>query len=262
MSIRYNQKLNKQMASTVHNFNRKVSRAEAAGLKRVPEKTSVSYLKRTYTSRADLLRKLKQLDRFSMKDSGSIMKIGSDNTRLSNWQFESLKTDRYATIRKLEAELNRQKMIDRVNRRILPSERTRQVRATLKALKVSPTAATASQLNRMQAIIDRYGERRVETDEQFYTNFFDMLWSNYNFVGADEDLLQEIEDMMRTLTPQQLLELYNNEKEIKAIVDDYNKYVDTLGDAARSDKEKQRKNSTLESLRLMLPSKIEKYKKL
>ena len=68
--------------------------------------------------------------------------------------------------------------------------------------------------------------------------------------------------MMRTLTPQQLLELYNNEKEIKAIVDDYNKYVDTLGDAARSDEEKQRKNSTLESLRLMLPSKIEKYKKL
>ena len=262
MAIRYNSDLNKRMASTVSNFNRKVSRAESKGLKRIPQKTSVNYLKSTFTSRADLLRKLKQLDRFSVKDSGQILKVGSDNTRLSNWQFESLKTDRYATIRKLDAELKRQKMIDRVNRRILPSERTRQVKATLKALKVSPTAATASQLNRIQAIIDRYGERRIETDETFYNNFFDMLWSNYNFVGADDDLLQEIEDMMRTLTPQQLLELYNNEKEIKAIVDDYNKYVDTLGDAARSDKEKLRKNNTLESLRLMLPSKIEKYKNL
>lgn len=260
MAIRYNPELNSKIRRIVKNYNAKVDRANAAELKRVPDRLTTKQLKSAYKTRADLERRLNQLAKFNMEKTKDIVKVGAENMRLSRWEWESLNKNRYTTIRKVEAELNRQRKVDRMRRRILPSEHTRQLKTTLKALKVQPATASFKQLRKLKAIVDRYGERRVETDQQFYENFFDMLWSSVPYVDADEETIQFIHDTLEQLTPQQLLDMYHNEQDIKDIVEDYNKYIDTQGYAI-DDAEAESKNQALEDLADILPALVEKYKK-
>ena len=260
MGIRFNKAYNQRIRSVVKNFNAKVARAEAKGIEIVPSKISTKALKDAYILRSDLDRRLKQLENFNIQKTHNIYRVGQDFTRMSEWEYETMMRNKSATLRKVNAELNRQKKIDRLNKRILPSERTRQLKRTVKALKIMPTSATAAQIKRMGTIIRRYNEGRAETDAQFYENFFDMLWASVPYVEADEDMVQEIHDMLEQLSPQQLLDLYHNEQLLKNIVEDYNKYIDTQGYAI-TDKEVERKNETLQNLRDALPTLIEKYSK-
>lgn len=260
MGIRYTPELNSKIRRVVKNYNAKVDRANAAELKRVPDRLTTKQLKSSYKTRAELERRLDQLSKFNMEKTKDIVKVGADNMRLSRWEWESLNKNRYSTIRKVEAELARQRKVDRMRRRILPSEHTRQLKTTLKALKVQPANASFKQLRKLKAIVDRYGERRVETDQQFYENFFDMLWSSVPYVDADEETIQFIHDTLEQLTPQQLLDMYHNEQDIKDIVEDYNKYIDTQGYAI-DDNEAESKNQALEDLADILPALVEKYKK-
>lgn len=260
MGIRYNKALNEKIRRTVKNFNAKVARAEAKGINTVPDKISTRGLKDAYVLRSDLERRLKQLETFNIQKTQNIFRVGNDFVKMSEWDYETMMRNRSATLRKVGAELKRQKKLDRLNKRILASERTRQLKRTIKSLKITPTAATASQIRRMGNIIRRYNEGRAETDAQFYENFFDMLWSSVPYVDADEDTVQEIHDQLEKLTPSQLLELFNNEPLVKDIVEDYNKYIDTQGYAI-TDKESARKNMALENLKEALPYLIEKYSK-
>ena len=260
MGIRFNKAYNQRIRSVVKNFNAKVARAEAKGIETLPSKISTKGLKDAYILRSDLDRRLKQLENFSVQKTQNIYRVGEDLTRMTEWEYETMMRNKSATLRKVNAELKRQKQLDRLNKRILPSERTRQLKRTVKSLKITPMAATAAQLKRMSAIIRRYNEGRAESDAQFYENFFDMLWASVPYVDADEDTIQEIHDMLEQLTPQQLLDLYHNEQLLKNIVEDYNKYIDTQG-YALTDREVQRKNETLQNLRDALPVLVEKYSK-
>lgn len=260
MGIRFDKAFNEKIRRSVKNFNAKVSRAEEKGLKHIPEKISTSNIKDAYQTRSDLERRLKQLDNFNIQKTQTIYRVGEDFMRMNQWEYENLIRNKSTTIRKVNAELERQKKLDRMNKRILPSERTRYLKRTIKALKVIPTEATAGQIRRMASIIRRYGEGRAESDAQFYENFFDMLWASVPYVDADEEMVQEIHDMLEQLSPSQLLDLYHNEQLIKNIVEDYNKYIDTQG-YALTDEEVDRKNETLQNLYDALPKLIEKYSK-
>jgi len=260
MGIRYNKAYNQKIRNIVKNFNAKVARAEAKGMKNIPDKISTKGLKDAYVVRSDLDRRLKQLENFTIEKTKNIYRVGSDYTRMTEWEYETMMRNRAATIRKVGAELKRQKQLDRMNKRIIASERTRQLKRTLKTLKTVPTVATAGQIKRMGTIIRRYNEGRAETDAQFYENFFDMLWSSVPYVDADEDMIQSIHDQLEQLTPAQLLELYHNEPLVQDIVMDYNKYMDTQGYAI-TDKEVMRKNIALENLYDALPHLVEKYSK-
>lgn len=261
MAIRFDKAYNEKIRRSVKNFNAKVSRAEEKGLKRVPSKVETAVIKDAYQTRAELDRRLKQLDNFNIQKTKTIYRVGDDLMRMTQWDYENLIQNKSATMRKVQAELTRQKKIDRKNKRILPSERTRYLRRTIGALKRDPLASSAAQLKRMLSIINRYGEGRAESDAQFYENFFDMLWSSVPYVDADEDTVQEIHDMLEQLSPSQLLELYQNEQLVRNIVEDYNKYIDTQGYAI-TDEEAERKNETLENLHDALPRLIEKYSKI
>lgn len=260
MGIRFDKAYNEKIRRSVKNFNAKVARAEARGLKNVPEKITTAGVKDAYQTRADLDRRLKQLDNYNIQKTQTIYRVGEDLMRMNQWDYENLIRNKSATIRKVEAELNRQKKLDSMNKRIIPSERTRYLRRSIKNLKIDPTNASAAQLKRMGVIIRRYNEGRAETDAQFYENFFDMLWSSVPYVDADEEMVQQIHDMLEQLSPSQLLELYHNEQLVKNIVEDYNKYIDTQGYAI-TDKEADRKNETLQNLYDALPRLVEKYSK-
>lgn len=87
------------------------------------------------------------------------------------------------------------------------------------------------------------------------------MWSNQDKTGADYDVMVEIETELGKLSPEQLLEAYNNEPSLSRMVEDYHKYEETNGDAL-TDQEKIRSRIRLEMLKDELPAIIEKYSKL
>ena len=262
MAIRYDKSFNKQIRRIVNNFNRKVQRAESKGIKNTPSTIKVSELKLNYKNRYELKRRLNQLNKFNLKEAQKTVRVGTDNLKMNRWQYDTYKSNQKYTVNKINQYIQRQEDIDRLNKRILPSERTRQLKSNLKALqKAAKPGATASQIKRASAIAKRYNENRAESDEIFRDNFFDMLWANSSFYELDENTVQRIQDELSQLEPDQLLELYNNEPYIKTIVEGYHTAKMTSGQSI-SQSESDRFQAMMEQLEDNLPYLIDKYSKI
>lgn len=263
MAINYTPEFNRKIRQIVQNYNRKVARAElkAPTSRRIPPHISVKGLKSAYTNRTELERKLKLMQSFSQEKMKKTALISTDNVRTNEYEYESFKLNRKVAERKIQHLISANQKRDRKEGRFLPSQRTRSLKAQLKTLQKgsSPKFNYKSYLA-SRNIADRYSDRREESDKRFYENFFDMLWADQYYAEIDEDLIQDIHDQIEQLTPEQLLEMYNNEPDVSRLVEDYRKYTDTQG-YALTDEEVIRARIRAEQLHDILPELINKYKK-
>lgn len=90
MAIRYDQKLNREIARTVRNFNAKVRRLEKLQRELIPKRVSVAILKEEFTSRADLERRLKELKGFSTRGAEDIITT-QGGVRTTRYEFKLTK---------------------------------------------------------------------------------------------------------------------------------------------------------------------------
>ena len=90
MAIRYDQKLNREIAKTVRNFNAKVRRLEKLQRELVPSRVTVASIKEETTSRADLERKLKELRGFSARGAEDIITT-EGGVRTTRYEFQLTK---------------------------------------------------------------------------------------------------------------------------------------------------------------------------
>ena len=67
MAIRYDKKLNQEINRTIKNFNQKIARLEKQERELLPSKITKQELKNTSFTRAELLRKLKELQNVVQK---------------------------------------------------------------------------------------------------------------------------------------------------------------------------------------------------
>lgn len=255
---------NKNIRRIIKNYNRKVARLESKypSSRNVPPHITTSALKSEYTNRRDLERKLKQLESFSQEKMKQTISVSSENVNTSRYMYESYLLNKKVAKEKINhlLELNRKK--DKQEGRIFPSHRTRSLQANLRTLELTDKKKFSFQnYLASRRMADRYSDRRAETEKQFYENFFDMLWSNQQYSEIDPDLVQQAQDMMEQLTPEQLLEMYNSEPDVQRLVEDYNIYTDTQG-YSLTDEEAVRSRIRFENLMDELPLLIEKYKKL
>lgn len=263
MSIKYTPEFNRKIRQILKNYNRKVARLESKSpaSKRIPPHITARSLKSTYTSRTDLERKLKLLESFSQEKMQKTTMISSDNVRTNQYEYESFKLNQKVAKQRIQRLLNINRKKDKAEGRLLPSQRTRSLHAQLKTIeKASKPNFSYQSYLASRNIADRYSDRREESDKRFYENFFDMLWADQIYAEIDPDLIQDIHDQIEQLTPEQLLEMYNNEPDISRLVEDYHKYTDTQGYAI-TDEEVIRARIRAENLHDILPALVEKYKK-
>ena len=90
MAIRYDKKLSQELARTVRNFNKKVYRLEKLRRELIPERVTVASLKQEYTSRAELMRRLRELRGFSARGAEDIITTAG-GARLTKYEFNILK---------------------------------------------------------------------------------------------------------------------------------------------------------------------------
>ena len=106
MAIRYDKKLNEEINRTIKNFNQKIKRLEKEERKLLPSKISKKELKSSVYTRNELLRKLKELQRFSKRGAEDIIttKGGLTTTR---YEIEKLKRENARVKRNISREITR-----------------------------------------------------------------------------------------------------------------------------------------------------------
>lgn len=216
MAIRYDKQLNADIRRTVSNFNRKVARLEQQERALIPEKITTEELKSQFTSRYELKRELKKLQRFSTKGAEEIIK-NQAGTEFTKWSFNNLKR-----------EIRRSKYVEGRNNKelekgITPLTITRRSAynnslSRLKLLNVDLDTITKGDLNKLNANINRILDYDNKA-EQFHENFSQMLFSEYGVSGAPEYVISGLSDFISKLTPDQLVKLHKISPEIQAITD-------------------------------------------
>ena len=106
----------------------------------------------------------------------------------------------------------------------------------------------------------RWTEHRIETDQQFYSNFDTMFFSQTDKVGVDPKLISNMHEQFRELDPDELLDLFENEPAVNNIVRNYNLTKDTEGNYLTK-RERGIEKKDIEELSEVLPDLIKKYKR-
>ena len=266
MAKNYTPEFNKQIRRIVYNYNRRVERLmdkypyNSPYNTKIPPLIRTPDLKNTFETKGLLVRKLKQLESFNEDKMFKTVTL-SPRVKIPKYEYESYLIDKDLANRKIAQMLAQSRKRDKMDKRLLPSQRTRRLVAEQKTLNKNRINNMINDFFSSKKVADRYGSKREKTNQQFFENFFDMLWSNVAYTNADEDLVQNIHDMIEwNLSPEQVLQMYNNEPLVNGIVEDYHKYTDMTGLVA-SDEEIERYNDRLQMLYDALPELIEKYKK-
>lgn len=263
MAIRYTPAFNKKIRQTVYNYNRRVERlmSKYPTAKNIPNPVTTSGIKNLYENRGDLIRRLKQLENFNEDKMKKTIQITADEINTNQYAYENFRLNKKVAQKKIEHLLQLNQARDKDEGRLIPSYRTRMLKANLKTLhKTDKANYSYKDYTASKNVVNRYTERREATNSTFYENFFDMLWGDQIYAEIDPELIEDIHDMIEQLTPEQLLEMYNRESDISRIVEDYNKYVDTQGYAVTDD-EVIRARIRMEELHDALPALIQKYSK-
>ena len=261
MAIKFSKEYNKIIRNEVNAFNRRVGRLQKKyGTRNVAKPVSVKGLKEAYTTKADLDRKLKLLHNYNEHTMNDKIRVTKENVRTNKYEWQTFKLNAKVADKKIEHALKSSRELDKKEGRFLPSQRTRSLKAQLTTLRKGVSGAYNAYIT-ARKIASRYSDQREITNQTFYENFFDMLWANQEYADIDADLVQKAHDMMEELSPEQLLEMYNNEPDVSRMVEDYHLYKATSGEAV-TDTEAVRARVRFENFMDELPALIQKYKKL
>lgn len=258
---KFSKEFNKYLQREVKNFNARRDYLAKQRPEDAPRRVKVSEIKKFYQNEVDANRRIKQLQAFSKKSATNYLKMGKYHTKVNEYRYQRYLENKDVALAELEKAYDNQQRLDRARGFNLPSDRTLELLSRIKTIKkgTSPRA-TVKQVNAAMNYALRWTEQRIETDQQFYENFDTMFFSQADKVGIDPKLLEKMQEQFRELTPDELLDMFENEKDVNRIVRDYNLTKDTEG-VYLTDKEKTKEKKDLEELAEVLPEIIKRYKK-
>lgn len=219
MAIRYTKELNAELRRVVKNYNAKIRRLNQKGVIDTPERAYVSELKEEYSSRAELLRRLKELQLFSKPGSEDYVEIG--HYKGTNYQNELRKLREAQTKRNLSREITAAKKDLRGPYTTLYLDN---LQAARKFLNINIGKLTLPQLRRRVKIVEREYDRE-KRDKIFYDNVRKALFRSAYQTGIDPDKILDVMNEMRNLTPHQFYLAVQENDVFKDFMDKYKLFV-------------------------------------
>lgn len=214
-----NKKRQKQIKDEVKRYNDRIRYYRKKGYN-VPQTTSYSEIAAFYgDNTAALNRRLRQLKDYTYKNAKEKIKVGKYNVNVNKYDYEKFNENAPFAIGSLSEQIRLAKIRDRRNGYGLPSEYTQELIARQKTIKQGlSNKATKAQLNAAMQQASYYTENRMRTNEQFYQNFLDMYKEQMQMVKVPKSVQQKIENNFRKLSPEELLDLYESEPDIKNVL--------------------------------------------
>lgn len=258
MAIRWDKKYTKQVQRVVSNFNKRVEYQESYGGQYLPEKTSMKYIRDIFNSRRDLNRYLNQLERFNAR-SAQVVSVGTENKKMTRWERQNLINDRASARAKIRYAMQRTRA--RQGYRVHEFERGESyltMKSELRKLSRPLSTLSRSQLETNERIATKYREHAKRT-RVFKKNFLNMLLSDTVQSGTDPDQTGRIMAKLDSLEPEQLLQAYNDDRNLKYIVEHYHLYTGKEHDATLDDNGKLLLENELDIIESTIDALVVRY---
>lgn len=225
MAIRYDDKLTNEINRTIKNFNQKITRLEKQGRDLLPDKISKKELNNAYNNRNDLKNKLKELQRFSEKGAEEVLET-KGGIKITRYELDNLKRNTAIIKRKLTNEIKRMEIekvkISGTRQKSTYSQMGDQYYlntvARRKALNKKITNLNKEEYERYIKLVDKLSGSK---DDIFKENYIDMLNKLGYYTFYDNKKLQEIARKLKKLPVDKFLQLFRDDRSIKAIIDYY-----------------------------------------
>lgn len=220
MAIRFDAAYNAEIRRIVRNFNQKRNRAVKRGFTHLPPLLTVSELKSRYTSRAQLNRDLKLIEKFN-KDKDEALKVieTTGGAKAIKWEVDYLKANlQYAKefydreiekAAKLETEMNVTKM------EYLNNLKSKRDYLNLELAELNP-----SQYRTFRKTINEYlyaNERNLND----YRNWMNEVEVIMRQLGYDNSTINEFFKGFDQLSPRQFLNMYRQSALVSRIYELY-----------------------------------------
>ena len=228
MAIRYDKKLNQEINKTIKNFNQKIARLEKQERELLPSKITKQELKNTSFTRAELQRKLKELQRFSKRGAEDIITT-KGGVKLTQYELSNIKRENARVKRNITREINRLK-VDKP--KIFGKTQTStfsemgdtdylNLVARRKALEKNIDKLSREEFERFTKLIEKTGKNQQYMNNIFKQNYFEMLTDLAYYFDYDNDKLNLLKQKLMNLKPNDFLKLFKEDKSIRAILDYY-----------------------------------------
>lgn len=228
MAIRYDKKLNQEINRTIKNFNQKIARLEKQERELLPSKITKKELKESVYTRAELQRKLKELQRFSKRGAEDIIET-EGGVKLTEYELSNIKRENARLKRNITREINRLK-VDKP--KVFGKTQTStfsemgdsdylNLLARRKALEKDINKLTPKEYERFKKLVDKTGKSQQYMNSVFKENYFEMLTDLAYYYGYDNKKLDEMKKKIMKLKPNDFLRLFKEDKSIRAILDYY-----------------------------------------
>ena len=261
--IRYDKKLNKQINDVITRYNRKIDRLRRKGGSYIlPQKITKQDLMDVSYTRRDLLRRLKNVERFT--ERGAEQTVITKGYAISLYELEYLKREKSRVKRKLRKEITRYETVaptingERTARTFAQMGDTSYLNALakLKMIDVDIEELNEEQLKTYKNLLYRLGINKDYLAEGFRANYIDMFTKVGYYVGYPQYKMQQIIDMLNTIDAEKFYDLYRTEKSIKAVAEYYYAMVDGKIDPSEIQAEVF---SLYDNLLLSLPTILKDY---
>ena len=228
MAIRYDKKLNQEINRTIRNFNQKISRLEKNERELLPPKITKKELKENVYTRAELKRKLAELQRFSRRGAEEIIET-STGVRISKYELNELKRESARIKRNISREINRLKVEKPKVFGKIQAETFAKMGDTdylnlvtrRKALEKNIVNLTKEEFERYKKLVAKTGKNQQYMNNIFKENYYKMLTDLAYYYGYDNKKLDEMKKKLMKLKPNDFLRLFKEDKSIRAILDYY-----------------------------------------
>lgn len=214
-----NKKYEKKIKTEVKRYNDRIRYYRKKGYN-VPDTTSFSEMSAFYGDNTFALnRRLRQLKDYTYKTAKETIKVGKYNVNVNKYNYEKYQENAAFAIGALNEQIKLAKIRDRKKGYGLPSEYTLELISRQKTVKRGlSNKATKSELQAAMKQASYYTENRLRTDEQFYQNFIEMYKEQMRMVKVPKSTQDKIERNFRKLSPDELLDLYESEPDVKNVL--------------------------------------------
>lgn len=233
MTIRYDKKINNEIRRIVNNYNAKIKRLEGRTDVSVPSKIYTKEIKEGIKNRADLRRKLKNLQEFTKK--GGEKNITVKGRTLPQYQYKQAQRYRNLISRRLKAreqfnistyptyEGRKEKftIAEQFNEEQRNIEAQRRMLLDVDYLDYSP-AEMSSYIENLEA------NAKTVNLSMWQQNYADMLLESGYVYGIPHSKLHDLREKILDLSPSQFDKLFKTESTIKQILYYYNQ-INELG---------------------------------
>ena len=223
MAIKYDKAYNAEIRRIVHNFNQKRNRAIKRGFTHLPPLMTVRELKLRYTSRSQLNRELRMLERFN-KDRDEALKVveTSGGAKAIKWELNYIKSNlRYAK-EFYDREIEKAAALD-TPLTVSKMEYLNNLKSKRDYLNLELAELSPSQLKTFRNTINDYLYAN-ERDLQSYRSWMKEIEMIMRTLGYDNKTIDKFFEGFDQLSPQQFLTMYRQSSLVSRI---YELYIPT-----------------------------------